>query len=148
MNKRRHWGGASHGVGQPDEQRNLCRLANGADKQHQRNERRCGFRESRRQRKELGIGDGAKGKKRHEDCDHEAPVANAIGNERLLAGAGVFILFKPERNEEVRASAHAFPAQERKHQVVAENEDEHRENEQVQVREKTRETTVSMHVPN
>jgi hypothetical protein len=33
-------------------------------------------------------------------------------------------------------------------ELVAENEDEHREHEQVQVREKSREATVSMHVPN
>ena len=125
MNKRRYWGGASHGVGQPDKQRNLCRLTNGADKQHQRDKGRCGFRESRRQRKEFGIGHGAKGEERHEDCDHEAPIANAIGDERLLSCAGVLVLLEPERNEEVRTSTHAFPTKERKHQVVAENKDEH-----------------------
>jgi hypothetical protein len=64
----------------------------------------------------------------------------------FLPAAAFGELLVPEADEQVRAEAHPLPADEEQRQVVGEDEDEHREDEQVQVREEPREARVLRHV--
>ena len=84
---------------------------------------------------------------REEDADHEPEVADAVRDERLLAGDRGFLAGEPERDQEVGARSHALPTEERDHEVVAEDEHQHREDEQVHVDEELRELLVAVHVP-
>ena len=54
----------------------------------------------------------------------------------------------PERNEEVRASAYAFPAKEGDEQVFAKYQHEHGKHEQVEVQKELREVWITVHIPN
>ena len=79
-----------------------------------------------------------------EDPEDEAEVADAVDDERLLAGVGRELLLVVVPDQQVRAQAHAFPPDEEHEEVAAEHEDEHREHEEVQVRE---EAPVALLVP-
>ena len=81
-----------------------------------------------------------------EHGQHETPVTDPVGDERLLARGGVGLLGEPERDEQVGADAHSLPAQEGEGQVVAQHQDQHREGEQVEVDEELREVAVAVHV--
>ncbi len=76
----------------------------------------------------------------------ETEIADAIGDERLLAGRSVGVLLVPEADEEVRAEPDALPPDEEHRQVVGHHEDEHREDEEVQVAEEPVEALVLRHV--
>ena len=76
----------------------------------------------------------------------EAEVADPVGDERLLARRGVERILVPEADEQVRAEPHALPADEEERQVVREDQDEHREDEEVQVTEEARVPVVVRHV--
>ena len=138
---------AGHGVGQPDEQRELGRLADRADEQQhgdggggRRGEAGCAGRSGRRSG---SIRPRAKVRK-IATMKPKSPmrlVTNAFLPAEALASLG-----EPEGDEEVRAGADALPAEERDQQVVAEHQHEHREHEQVQVDEELREVRVAVHV--
>ena len=81
-----------------------------------------------------------------EHAEQEAEVADAVDDERLLAGDGVLGLVVPEADQQVGAEADAFPADEQQRQVVGQDQDQHREGEQVQVGEVAREVRVVPHV--
>ena len=76
----------------------------------------------------------------------QAEVADAVGDERLLAGRGVGELVVPEADEQVRAEADALPPDEQHREVVRQDERQHREDEEVQVREEPGEARVVRHV--
>ena len=137
-----------HRVWQPDVQRNLRRLAGGADEQEQR--RQGDHAEARflRQRPHL-IGEvleverpERRPQQRHPE--DERKVADAVDDERLLAGVGRGLLGIPESDEEIRAEAHALPTDEEHRERRAEDEDEHERREQVQVREVPRVFAVGL----
>ena len=73
-----------------------------------------------------------------EHAEDEAPVADAVGDERLLAGVRRALLLVPVADQQVRAEADAFPAHEHHQEVVPQHEHEHEEAEQVQVAEEAR----------
>ena len=91
-----------------------------------------------------------RGPERHHGDEH-AEVAHAVDDERLLAGVGVpavqiVALVEPEADQQIRGQAHAFPAHEHAHEGIAEHEDEHGEDEEVQVDEEALEALVVVHV--
>ena len=67
-----------------------------------------------------------------------ADVADAVDDERLLAGVGRRSLLIPEPDQQVRAEPHALPAHEHDEQAVAQHEQQHERGEEVQVREVAR----------
>ena len=81
-----------------------------------------------------------------EQRDEERSVPYAVEDHRLLGGARRAVAFEPESDEEVRADAHALPAEEQQQEVVREHKQQHRGHEQVQVQEELREVLVVLHV--
>ena len=81
-----------------------------------------------------------------EHRDHEPEVADARGDERLLARDRGTPALEPERDQQVRAEADALPAEERDEEARAEHQDQHRGAEQVHVREEARKALVAVHV--
>ena len=82
--------------------------------------------------------DGAEDLEGQEDRQQEAEVADAVDDERLLARRGAPVLLEVEADQEVGAQPHALPADEQDEQVGAQDQGEHGEHEQVQVREVAR----------
>ena len=76
--------------------------------------------------------------------EQEPEVADAVDDEGLLAGVGGRLLREPEPDQQVRAEAHAFPADEHHREVGAEHQHEHERREQVQVREVARVLAVAL----
>ena len=146
----RHRGGAFHCVGEPEVQRQLCALANGTNEQHQRNHRGGGLSDTTIAGcfVERAVAERSERLEREEHCDHEAPVANSVGDERFLASGGGRLAAVPETDEQVRAGAHTFPTEERNQHVLAEHQHEHAEHEQVEVQEELAELGITVHVPN
>ena len=107
----------------------------------------------RRQQARLGavvehaVAERADRREGEEHRHHEAPVTDAVGDEGLLAGGGGRLAGVPEGDQEVGAGADALPAEERDQQVLAEHQQQHGEDEQVQVEEELRELRVAVHVP-
>ena len=95
---------------------------------------------------ERAVAHRADGLEGEEHRQHEAPVTDAVGDERLLAGGRGRLAGVPERDQEVRAGADALPTEERDQQVLAEHQQRHREHEQVQVQEELRELRIAVHV--
>ena len=147
VDERRDRGRALHRVGQPDVQRELRALAHRADEEQQRDRGDRRLREVRRR----GVGDAVVERpdllEDQEHREHEAEVADAVRDERLLARDRGRVALEPERDEQVRAEAHALPAQEGEQEARAEHEHEHRRREQVEVREEPAEARVAVHVP-
>jgi hypothetical protein len=81
-----------------------------------------------------------------EHREHEAEVADAVRDERFLARDRGGVALEPERNQQIRAQADAFPTHERHQEARAEHQHEHRSREQVHVREEAREPLVAVHV--
>src|SRR5690606_23479938 len=135
-----------HGVGQPDVQRDLGRLAGGAQEQQQGDGGGGHAGQIPGAGGELAVVDGAQRREGEEDGDEEAPVTHPVGDERLLAGRRVGLVGEPERDEQVRAEADALPADEGDEEVAAQDEQQHREDEQVEVDEELGEVGVPVHV--
>ena len=137
---------AGHGVGQPDVQRQLGRLADRAEEEQQRDRRGGARSDARGGRADVEVVDRSDGHEHQERAEHEPDVADAVGDERLLARRGVRGVGVPERDEQVGARPHALPAEEGQHQVVAEHQQQHRGDEQVEVHEELGELRVPLHV--
>ena len=142
----RHRGRAFHRVGQPYVERNLRRLARRADEQQQGNQRQRAERHLDRHLLR-GQGDGREVKRierhhQHQGAQDEREVTDAVDDERLLGRVRCRLLLVVEANQQVRAQAHAFPADEHHQDVRAEHQHQHEEAEQVQVREEPGEVGV------
>ena len=145
----RHRRRAGHRVGEPQVQRQLGALAARPDEQHH------GDAGGRALGQPAGLGgvvdaqvvQRPQRRERQEHGDHEAPVTDAVGDERLLAGGGRALTGVPEGDQEVRAGADALPAEERDEQVRAEDQHQHAEAEQAEVQEELGELRVPVHVP-
>ena len=82
----------------------------------------------------------------HEDqqhAQHEPDVADAIDDERFLAGVGRRLLLIPEADQQIRTEPDALPADEHHQEVRAEHQHEHERREEIQVREIARELGVA-----
>ena len=139
---------ALHGVGQPDIQWNLRRLAGGADEEQQRDERQ--HAEGRLDRHRLhGLADGHEVERPDRPEQQQRPqdegvVTDAVDDKRLLRRVRGRCLFVVVADEQVGAEPHAFPADEHDQRVGAEHEQQHEEDEEVQVGEVPREVGVGL----
>ncbi len=88
----------------------------------------------------------AEGLVQHEHAEQETRVADAVGDEGLLAGARIGQVVEPEADQQVRGQADAFPADEQHQHRAAEHQQQHEEQEQVQVGEEAAEALVVRHV--
>ena len=79
---------------------------------------------------------------------HHAPVTNTVGNKSFLSSSCCAFAGVPERDQEVRASTHAFPTEEGDEQVFAHDQHQHREHEQVEIQEELGELRIAVHVAN
>ena len=88
---------------------------------------------------------GERGENR-QDAQDEAGVADPVDHESLAPVVGELRVVVPERDQQVRAQAHALPTDEHQQQIVGQHQDEHREREQVEVGEVARVVLVVGHV--
>ena len=130
MNQRRHRRRPFHRVRQPDKQGDLRGLAGRAEKQQQG---RNGDHAHRAVFDRARVGGGgdlleiqrAEGRKQQQHAEDKAEIADAVDDERLLAGVGGRLFAEPEADEEVRTEADPFPADEHHQEARAEHEHEH-----------------------
>jgi hypothetical protein len=80
------------------------------------------------------------------DPEAEAEVADPVDDERLLRREGRRGLLVPEADERVAAQADRLPADVEHEEVVAQDQQQHAEHEQVQVGEEAPEAPVAVHV--
>ena len=160
MDQRRHRRRAGHRVGQPDVERNLGGLADGADEQAQPDQRgepplaaqprghrhralddrrKRGLDLAEVQRRSTHVGERPQDQ---EDADQEPEVADPVDDERLHPAMGVPAVSEPEADQEVGAEPHTLPAEEHHQQVVPEHQQQHRGEEQVQVAEEALEAAI------
>ena len=132
--------GPSIASGQPGLQRELAGLAAGAEQQQQRDRQRaCSPVEladaARTPRRTASVPSVAN---MQEDRDGQADVADPVHEERLLAGGGRGrAVLVPEADQQVRRETDALPADVEHHEVVAEHQQQHRRDEQVEVARRT-----------
>ena len=81
-----------------------------------------------------------------EHPQHEAEVADAINDERFLAGVGSRLFQKIETDEQVARKAHALPADEEQHVVRGHHQDQHEKHEQVEIGKETVVPALMCHV--
>jgi hypothetical protein len=150
-------GRARHRVGEPHVERELGGLAAGADEEAEQREGDGGLEGPAREEPaldrggrielaghpdELLVARRAEDREEGEQADEEAEVADAVRHERLAAGERLLRVGVPEPDEQVAAEADALPPDEGEDERVAEDEREHRRDEQVQVREEPGEPRV------
>src|SRR5438067_94542 len=78
--------------------------------------------------------------------DEKSKVADTIDDECFLSGRRGGVLDKPKPNQQVGRQAHAFPTNEHQQVVVGQDERQHEEHEQIQVREEPVVAGVLPHV--
>jgi hypothetical protein len=88
----------------------------------------------------------ARGTEEQEHADEKAEITDAVGDEGLLARAGIGVFFVPKTDEQVAGQAHALPADEHHGQAVAQHQHQHGAAEQVEVGEEARVVLVVGHV--
>ena len=136
-----------HRVRQPDMQRDLRRLAGRADEQeHAHQARRHRHRSGQERRIDLVHLQRAERAVQQEHAEQEAGIADAIGDEGLLARGGLGRILEPEADQQVGRQPDAFPAHEQHQQRTAQHQHQHEEQEQVEVREVARVALVLVHV--
>ena len=89
---------------------------------------------------------GAEGDEDQADAEREPDVTDAVDHERLLGRGRCGRLVLPEPDQQVRRQAHALPAEEDADVVVGEHQDQHRDDEEVQVAEEPAPALVVLHV--
>jgi hypothetical protein len=72
----------------------------------------CGRRPAHERRVDLVHFQRSQRLEQHEHAEQEASVADAIGEEGLLAGARLVGIVEPEADQQVRCEPDAFPADE------------------------------------
>ena len=143
-------GRALHRVGQPRLQRQLRRLRDGAHEQQQRDPvgRVAADRDARatrlpEHRQVVGRVDVVPD---HEDRERDPDVADGVHDERLLGGRDRRRALPPEADQEVGREPDHAPAGEQDDEVARQDEQQHREDEEVQVREEAAFLAVAVHV--
>src|SRR5581483_973285 len=149
MHQRRHRCRAGHCVRQPHVERNLRALAGAAEEQEQANRRDDGSTKLQRrctradahevERTEIG--------EHQEHGDEKAEIADAIDDEGLLACVSVRFVAEPEADEQIRAQSNAFPPDEQQWIVAAQHEQQHEEDEEIQIGKVARIAGIVLHVP-
>ena len=135
---------ALHRVGQPRLERDLRRLRHRAAEQAERDRGSPGVEERwtsrRRERERVRVRDEDEERERHRR------VAERVHDERLLRGPHRARPLVPEADQEIRREADEPPADEQHEQVAALDEQEHREDEERDVREVAALLVVAVHV--
>ena len=142
---------AFHRVGQPHVQRELRRLAHGANEEHETNQREhagSGRRYGRCLSEDFVVVQRPEDIPRQQETDQEANVADAVRQEGFDGGRGCRLTLEPEPNQEVRAETDGFPEDEQDQQVVRHHEHDHREDEQRQIGEEPPKAGIVVHVSN
>ena len=137
-----------HGVGQPHVERNLRRLAHGADEQQQGNGggNAGGDLVVAGGGKHVVVGQRARRPENQRHRQDEAGVADAVDDEGLLAGVRSRTALVPEADQQVGAQPHPLPADEHQQVVVGQHQHQHGGHEQVEVGEEARVAGVAVHV--
>ena len=89
---------------------------------------------------------GAEGPEDDEHAQQEAEVADTVDHEGLLARVGRRLLLIPEADEQIGTQPHAFPTHEHQQEVVGAHQQEHVEDEEVEIGEVAGEPRVVVHV--
>ena len=142
---------AFHGVRQPDVERNLRRLAGGADKQEQsdrRHHRRAYVKVARGNgRANLVEIDRAKRYERQKQSQNKSGVAHAVDDKRLLARIRSRLAQEIKTDQQIAAQPHAFPAHEQEQHIVRQDQRQHREHEKVHIAEEPVVAALVRHIP-
>ncbi len=147
VDERRDRRRAGHGIRQPDKKRNLGALTGGPDKEQQNGPVQVGLRHGgRRIGEERAEIQSTQFAKQQEHRNQKSGVANAVDDKGLVGRNTVPDVLVPEPDQQVGAETHAFPTQEYDDEVVAHHQVEHREHEQVQVREELPVAPIALHV--
>ena len=130
---------AFHGIRQPDVKRKLRRLAGCANKKQEGCDGQDGIADevvaAAQQRVDVGEAERTEIPHQCQCSEDEASVADAVDDESLVGRVARGLTVEIETDQQVRAQAHAFPADEKQDVVVRQDEREHGEHEQVQVSE-------------
>ena len=140
---------ALHRVREPRVQRYLRGLRERADEDqdHRRDERRVVPGERLLDALEqLGVVEHAHLAEQEERAEHEADVADDVDDEGLDAGARRRRAPVPVGDQHVARRADERPADDQQDEVAGQHQQQHREDEEVQVREEARVAAVGLHV--
>jgi hypothetical protein len=151
------WRGAFHGVRQPDVQRELGGFADCAKEDAEgggggETSAVSGCTESQRLPRFEGRGQivevdvAAIGSKEQQNADHEAEVANAVGEEGFFAGFSGAGLLVPVTDEQVGAQTDKLPENEHHDQVSCQHDAGHGKHEEGECAEEARLGIVILHV--
>jgi hypothetical protein len=144
----RYRGRAGHGIGQPDHQRQLGTLTHGANQQEEASQGKGSKAITARRYllRQLGDGEGTEHAPQEAHGQQKAQVADAVDDEGLTGRVGVEALLIPEADEQVGGQTHPLPANEHHRQTVAQDEQQHGRDEQVEITEEAAIAGVAVHV--
>ena len=136
VDERRDGCRAGHGVAEPALQRELRRLAAGAEQEHEADGRHEALVGVAARLSEHGREvHRAEVEEHQDDRDGQAEVADAVGHERLVGRRRVGRVPVPEADEQVGREADALPADVEQQVAVGQHEQQHRRDEEVEVGE-------------
>ena len=146
--------GAFHGIRQPDVQGHLRGFAHRAAEHHQRGHGQVREVIAEIPLRVIAIQDVLQARKihraseapQHEDAHHEAKVTNPIRQKSLVRSVGGLRALVPVTDEQVTAHTDEFPEDKHHHEIVGQDNAEHREHEHRQAREVPRHPRVFLHV--
>ena len=129
--------------GQPDVERNLGRLSHGAHEQQDADRGDGGVAADKHSGLSLGFDlseyagkvHGSKGSEDQEYPEHEAEVPDPIDDKGLLAGIGGTLPLIVEADQQVGTEPDSLPTHEHDHEVVGQDQRQHRKHEEVHVSE-------------
>ena len=90
--------------------------------------------------------DGAGQEEDQHQAQDKAPIADAISYESLFRGIAGFLAIGVVTDEQVRAEPYTFPADKHQKKVVCEDQCQHREHEEIEIREEPVESRILVHV--
>src|SRR6059036_146403 len=151
MDERAYRRRTRHRVRQPNEERNLCRLAGGADEEQQSDQRdhvRIQQLHVLLQLREIKGPDPLLAELGNEkqDAQYEAEITDAVDDERFIAGDGVGVIVIPKADEQIRTEADSLPADEEQQQIVRHHQEKHEKDKEIEIDEKSHHSFVVSHV--